>query len=165
MTSLMDKSPKERASLLQDWQKQYELVSGNLLSMDLSRGKPAADQLALSDALESAIDGDYRAKDGTDVRNYGGLRGLPEARALGAEQRLPRQLLGGLRSVGLGRVLRRRQRLLALGLPPGERGLHRLESLGGLGGVARHERVEPSERYVGSHQLDSLVVHEVFLVL
>lgn len=85
MTSLMDKSPKERASLLQDWQKQYELVSGNLLSMDLSRGKPAADQLALSDALESAIDGDYRAKDGTDVRNYGGLRGLPEARALGAE--------------------------------------------------------------------------------
>ncbi|NKC01043.1 MAG: aminotransferase [Pseudomonadales bacterium] len=85
MTTLANKSSEERTSLLQDWVKQYELVSGNRLSLDLSRGKPAADQLALSDALEDAIDGDYRAKDGTDVRNYGGLRGLPETRALGAE--------------------------------------------------------------------------------
>ena len=26
--------------------------------------------------------GDYRAADGTDTRNYGGIEGLPEARAL-----------------------------------------------------------------------------------
>ncbi|NJN50624.1 MAG: aminotransferase [Gammaproteobacteria bacterium] len=54
------------------------------LKLDLTRGKPGADQLALSNGLESAIGGDFRASDGTDVRNYGGLRGIPEARDLGA---------------------------------------------------------------------------------
>lgn len=55
------------------------------LSLDLTRGKPSPDQLALSDALDGLLAGDYRASDGTDTRNYGGLRGIPEARALGAE--------------------------------------------------------------------------------
>jgi len=61
------------------------LAAGNKMALDLSRGKPAADQLDLSNGLEDAIAGDFLAADGTDVRNYGGLRGLPEARALGAE--------------------------------------------------------------------------------
>jgi len=55
------------------------------LKLDLTRGKPAADQLALSDGLDGVLGGDYRAADGTDARNYGGLRGIPEARRLGAE--------------------------------------------------------------------------------
>jgi len=55
------------------------------LKLDLTRGKPAADQLALSDGLDGVLDGDYRAADGTDARNYGGLRGIPEACQLGAE--------------------------------------------------------------------------------
>jgi len=54
------------------------------LKLDLTRGKPATDQLELSNGLETALHGDFRARDGTDVRNYGGLRGIPEARALGA---------------------------------------------------------------------------------
>ena len=54
------------------------------LALDLTRGKPAADQLALSDALDGILHGDYRLKDGTDARNYGGLLGIPEARAFGA---------------------------------------------------------------------------------
>ena len=72
-------------SLRQALQKDYDLVAGNKIALDLSRGKPAADQLALSEGLENTIGGNYRAKDGSDVRNYGGLRGLPEARELGAE--------------------------------------------------------------------------------
>lgn len=63
----------------------FEALKGANLSLDLTRGKPAAEQLDLSDALDGLLDGDYRAADGTDVRNYGGLRGIPEARELGAQ--------------------------------------------------------------------------------
>ena len=54
------------------------------LSLDLTRGKPSPAQLALSDDLD-AENGPFTSADGTDVRNYGGLDGLPEARRLGAE--------------------------------------------------------------------------------
>ncbi len=55
------------------------------LNLDLTRGKPAADQLDLSNAMEGVLNGNFRAADGTDVRNYGGLEGLPEMRAFGAQ--------------------------------------------------------------------------------
>jgi len=47
----------------------------------MSRGKPAPEQLDLSNALMGSLDS-YKAADGTDCRNYGGTIGLPEARAL-----------------------------------------------------------------------------------
>lgn len=53
------------------------------LSLDLTRGKPSPAQLALSDGLDH-VEGGFMAADGTDTRNYGGIDGLPEARALGA---------------------------------------------------------------------------------
>lgn len=52
------------------------------LSLDMTRGKPNAAQLALSDALDGLLAGQFKAADGSDLRNYGGLEGLPEARAL-----------------------------------------------------------------------------------
>jgi len=73
------------AQLEQSLSHDFELVSGNKLSLDLSRGKPAADQLSLSEGMEGVIAGNYFAADGTDVRNYGHIRGLVEARELGAE--------------------------------------------------------------------------------
>ncbi len=85
MTALADMSETDRATLHGQLNEEYKRVAGNRLSLDLSRGKPAADQLSLSNGLDDMICGDYHAADGTDVRNYGGLRGLPEARALGAE--------------------------------------------------------------------------------
>ena len=54
------------------------------LSLDLTRGKPSVDQLDLSNELDGILRGDFRLKDGTDARNYGGLLGIPEARAFGA---------------------------------------------------------------------------------
>lgn len=62
-----------------------ELVSTGL-ALDLTRGKPAPEQLDLSNALLSLPGGD-EAKDGhgTDCRNYGGTAGLPELRAIFAE--------------------------------------------------------------------------------
>ena len=55
------------------------------LKLDLTRGKPAMEQLDLADELDGILRGNYLASDGTDTRNYGGLKGLPEATNLGAE--------------------------------------------------------------------------------
>ena len=63
--------------------RQFQARKGANLALDLTRGKPAAEQLDLSNALDGFLNGDYRAEDGTDVRNYGVVRGIPEARALG----------------------------------------------------------------------------------
>jgi DNA-binding transcriptional MocR family regulator len=53
------------------------------LQLNLGRGKPSNEQLALSQRLlELPGPDDYLAADGSDCRNYGGLQGLAEARAL-----------------------------------------------------------------------------------
>ena len=73
-------------------QAQHELQSRNYtdlqakkLSLDLTRGKPSPAQLDLSNALLSLPGNDFRDGDGTDTRNYGGLHGLPELRAIFSE--------------------------------------------------------------------------------
>jgi DNA-binding transcriptional MocR family regulator len=50
--------------------------------LNLGRGKPSPPQLDLANALLSLDAAGYRAEDNTDCRNYGGLQGLREARAL-----------------------------------------------------------------------------------
>lgn len=65
------------------FQSAYDELKARGLKLNLTRGKPAADQLALSDALLSLPgDGEYTDAAGTDLRNYGGAMGLPELRAL-----------------------------------------------------------------------------------
>ena len=54
------------------------------LSLDLTRGKPCQEQLSLGDSLDEE-NGRFVTDSGVDTRNYGGLDGLPEARALGAD--------------------------------------------------------------------------------
>jgi DNA-binding transcriptional MocR family regulator len=63
---------------------QYADYQQRKLALDLTRGKPSAEQLALSDALDGNLHGNYTL-DNTDLRNYGGLEGLPSVRKLGAE--------------------------------------------------------------------------------
>jgi DNA-binding transcriptional MocR family regulator len=74
-------------------------------SLNLGRGKPSPEQLDLSNDLLSVLGpGDFVAGDGTDCRNYGGLQGLPEARALfGAMLEMPadRVLVAGNSSLEL----------------------------------------------------------------
>ena len=65
-------------------QARYDAFKQRGLTLDMSRGKPAPEQLDLSNALLDALPG-YTAADGTDTRNYGGGAGLPEARALFGE--------------------------------------------------------------------------------
>ena len=62
----------------------YEALRQRSLSLDLTRGKPASAQLDLSNELLSLPRGHVDAT-GTDVRNYGGLQGLAELRAIFAE--------------------------------------------------------------------------------
>jgi DNA-binding transcriptional MocR family regulator len=73
-------------------QAQHELQRGNYaelqakkLVLDLTRGKPSPAQLDLSNALLTLPGEDFRDGDGTDTRNYGGLHGLPELRAIFGE--------------------------------------------------------------------------------
>jgi DNA-binding transcriptional MocR family regulator len=65
-------------------QAQYDAFKQRGLKLDMSRGKPAPEQLDLSNALQEALPG-FAAQDGTDCRNYGLGIGLPEARALFGE--------------------------------------------------------------------------------
>lgn len=71
-------------SAASDYQAQYQAFKQLGLKLDMSRGKPAPEQLDLSNALTEALP-TYKAADGTDARNYGGSVGVPEARALFAE--------------------------------------------------------------------------------
>ncbi|WP_327143177.1 aminotransferase class I/II-fold pyridoxal phosphate-dependent enzyme [Nocardia sp. NBC_01327] len=64
----------------------YAKLRTEKLTLDITRGKPAPEQLDLSlDLLSLPGNGDYRDGNGTDVRNYGGLHGLPELRAIFGE--------------------------------------------------------------------------------
>ncbi|MFE1103981.1 aminotransferase [Nocardiopsis alba] len=70
------------AELLDRARRDYKELTARGLNLDLTRGKPSPEQLDLSEGL-LALPGDrHHAPDGTDVRNYGGLRGLPELREI-----------------------------------------------------------------------------------
>ncbi|MFB0949779.1 MAG: hypothetical protein QMB10_00895, partial [Halioglobus sp.] len=75
-------SVAELSTQLDSVLKQYNALKELNLALDLTRGKPCSEQVALSDALDGILQGNYLAENGTDVRNYGGLEGLAEARVL-----------------------------------------------------------------------------------
>jgi len=85
MTALTQRTTDQLKARLRELDARLDQLKAAGLALDLTRGKPAADQLDLSNALDGILRGDYRLKDGTDARNYGGLLGIPEARALGAQ--------------------------------------------------------------------------------
>ncbi|MFL0810134.1 MAG: aminotransferase class I/II-fold pyridoxal phosphate-dependent enzyme [Agarilytica sp.] len=78
-------SPSQLAAWESELNTAYEAIKAKGLTLDLTRGKPSAEQLSLSDKLDGILNGDYTSPSGTDVRNYGGLEGIAEARALGGE--------------------------------------------------------------------------------
>lgn len=69
-------------------QRNYAELQAKNLRLDLTRGKPCAEQLDLSNGL-LALPGEgpdaFKDADGTDTRNYGGLHGLPELREIFSE--------------------------------------------------------------------------------
>lgn len=81
---LADLTDDELASFLRDKRAAYEQLKAMGLRLDLTRGKPSAEQLDLSDAL-LRLPTSTKDRAGVDVRNYGGLEGLPELREIFAE--------------------------------------------------------------------------------
>lgn len=79
-------SRSEQMEELQKQQANLEALKAKGLKLDMSRGKPGKAQLDLvSDILTVLTDPADCIVDGTDVRNYGILAGLPAAKALFAD--------------------------------------------------------------------------------
>lgn len=88
----------------QELRQQYQQISEQKLNLDLTRGKPSTEQLALSDALDGILDNNYLCEDGSDSRNYGGIMGIPEARQFAADYlstTVARVMVGGNSSLQL----------------------------------------------------------------
>jgi DNA-binding transcriptional MocR family regulator len=76
----------------------YQEFKSQNLSLDMTRGKPCPEQLDLSvGMLDCVTVENFRSADGTDCRNYGGLDGLPETKALFSEylETAPDQIIIG----------------------------------------------------------------------
>ncbi len=84
MKTLEALTAAELGQLRQQVERELALQRTDKLALDLSRGKPSPEQLDLSTELNEPL-ASLIARDGTDARNYGALRGIPEARALGGE--------------------------------------------------------------------------------
>lgn len=83
MTDISQLGSEELKAFRNRVQERYEAFRKQGLKLNLTRGKPSSAQLDLSIGLLSLPGAtDYLAQDGTDTRNYGGLQGLAEARAL-----------------------------------------------------------------------------------
>jgi DNA-binding transcriptional MocR family regulator len=81
---LADRSPEELAAFRDEQQAAYAALREQGLKLDLTRGKPSTAQLDLSDGLLSLPRG-VKDDAGVDVRNYGGLEGIAQLRAMFAE--------------------------------------------------------------------------------
>ncbi|NLN04607.1 MAG: aminotransferase class I/II-fold pyridoxal phosphate-dependent enzyme [Clostridiaceae bacterium] len=83
---MMKYSEMNKEQLLNELKKQrerYNYYQSKKLSYDMTRGKPAPEQLDLSnEMLDIEYVGDFKAENGFDCRNYGILDGLPEAKKL-----------------------------------------------------------------------------------
>lgn len=84
LVSLSQLSQDELVALHSQVKSRFQQLQNEGLKLDLTRGKPSAAQLNLSNELDGILQGEYVAS-GTDTRNYGNPLGITEARKLGAD--------------------------------------------------------------------------------
>ena len=85
-TPLSELSQEQLAELAKDVREQYAALQAKGLKLDLTRGKPSAEQLDFAnELLDLPGKGNYTDSNGADVRNYGGAMGIPDIRNLWAE--------------------------------------------------------------------------------
>lgn len=86
MKSYKDLSKEELKNEIEILEKRYNAFKAQNLKLDMTRGKPCAEQLDISmDILDIPAKELRKAADGTDCFNYGVLDGIHEAKALFAE--------------------------------------------------------------------------------
>lgn len=86
--SMSAPTPNAKALLqnLSEYEARYEDYKKRGLALDMTRGKPSIEQLDLAKGLMTALaPEDTRSTDGVDVRNYGGVDGIPEMKAIFAD--------------------------------------------------------------------------------
>ncbi len=87
MKAYKDLTKSELSELKKDLEARFEDAKGKGLQLDMSRGKPSKEQLDLSKDMMNVLtaDSDMKAENGMDVRNYGILDGIDEAKKLMAD--------------------------------------------------------------------------------
>jgi DNA-binding transcriptional MocR family regulator len=87
MKAYQELSTEELQILQKELQAAYDAEAAKGLKLDMSRGKPAPAQLDMIMDIMDVLDHDspMLASDGIDVRNYGDMDGIPEAKQLMAE--------------------------------------------------------------------------------
>ena len=77
-------SKEELLALQAELQAEYDAEKEKGLNLDISRGKPGKEQLDLSMPMLDVLNAEsvLASENGTDVRNYGVLDGIPEAKEL-----------------------------------------------------------------------------------
>ena len=84
MTSYQEMSKEQLLQEKTALEAEYAKIKEMGLALDMSRGKPAAEQLDLSMGILDTVDAKsvVKSENGTDLRNYGVLDGIPEAKKL-----------------------------------------------------------------------------------
>ena len=87
MRAYQELSKAELLSLKEELEKAYEEEKGKGLKLDMSRGKPSVAQLDMVMDIFNVLnsDSDMTSTEGVDVRNYGVLDGLIEAKHMMAD--------------------------------------------------------------------------------
>ena len=87
MKAYKDRSKEELLTLKNELEAEYKKFQEMGLKLDMSRGKPSAEQLDISmgmmDVLNSSTD--LKCREGIDCRNYGVIDGIQEAKELLAD--------------------------------------------------------------------------------
>lgn len=84
MTAYKDLTKEELLALKEELEAQFEEIKAKGFQLDMSRGKPSKEQLDLSMGMLDVLDAhsDLKCSQGIDVRNYGVLDGIQEAKQL-----------------------------------------------------------------------------------
>ena len=81
--TLSEMNKEQLSAFQQETLARYNDFKAQGLCLNMSRGNPCKEQLELSvDMLDVFNDGDFMSENGIDVRNYGLLDGIPEAKKL-----------------------------------------------------------------------------------
>ena len=81
---LTEMSKEQLSAFKAECEKEYEAYKAKGMKLDMSRGKPGADQLDIAMPMFDVFTNSASmiADDGTDCRNYGMLTGIPDAKKL-----------------------------------------------------------------------------------